>query len=147
MAELPPPPATGLLRCGPSQLRLQLCHAPLLLGSLTWKADKPEPEKVVPDDGVVPEAVGRPAELGGVEPRAAAQDTGRASGVLDPGAAIIGCVFVIIVPVVLDPFHYIPVHVVQPPGIGGFLRNRMCSLFSIASIPSIFAKVTRIISK
>ncbi|BBO91749.1 hypothetical protein [Desulfosarcina ovata] len=34
------------------------------LTGLTWKADKPEPDKLVPVDGVEPVAVGRPAEFG-----------------------------------------------------------------------------------
>ncbi|GAB6904942.1 hypothetical protein JCM12296A_07760 [Desulfosarcina cetonica] len=43
-----PPTATSLLRHGPPRLRDQCRHATLLPGSLTWEANQPETNVVVP---------------------------------------------------------------------------------------------------
>lgn len=62
--------APGSLRSLPTDLTAGLTQ-------LTWKADKPEAEEAVPEVGIVPTAVCRPA-VGGIQvPRAAAQDPGR----------------------------------------------------------------------
>jgi hypothetical protein len=62
-------------------------------------------------------AIGRAAEPGVAEPRAAAQQLYTTGSPRQPGAAIGWCAFIRAMPGVKTPLTYIAVHICQPPRI------------------------------
>ena len=111
----------------PEDVPLRSLPACLLAGLtlLTWKADKPEADVVVPEVGIVPAAVRRPAVPGVAAPRADPQDTVGPSGIIHPYSPIIRSIFIAVMVVILAPFPYVAVHIIQAEGIGLFFTHRM----------------------
>ncbi len=78
---------------------------------------KTKTEAVVADAGHAAVAICRPAAQRSVEPAAAADHAVNAPGFIDPGTCVIGCAFVVVVPVIFHPFPDIAMHIVKTPWI------------------------------
>jgi len=95
---------------------------------------------------MVPDAARRAEVLRVVDPRTAAENPERGFPAL-PHRAICWRALVIQMPVVLDPFPDIAVHVEKTPKIVLFGCNPMRCFIGIIFTPGIFAKPTGIVSK